>query len=135
MCGTPIRIIRLKMGENMSKENIEVSKIMNRLHDLQQNQLKNSKAMDKLDYSERDFFELNKQGTRILDSLYKTWETDTELIHVINDNRIELQHYKKRIINEIEQNREMLIKEKKRLYNQEEDLYTLKRTIIQEEKE
>lgn len=119
----------------MSKENVEVSKIMNRLHDLQQHQLKNSQAMDKLDYSEQDFFELNKQGTRMLDSLYRTWKADNELIHMINDNRVEIQYYRRRIINEIEQKREKLIEEKKRLYNQEEDLYILKRTIIQEEKE
>lgn len=42
------------MGENMPKENAEVSKLMNRLHDLQQKQLKNSQKMDELDCSEQD---------------------------------------------------------------------------------
>lgn len=123
------------MGENMPKENAEVSKLMNRLHDLQQKQLKNSQKMDELDCSEQDFFEVDKRGIRMLDRLYNTWKADNELGQMIHDNRVEIQHYNRRIINEIEQKREKLIEEKIRMYNQEEDLYTLKRTILQEEKE
>ena len=119
----------------MPKENAEVSKLMNRLHDLQQKQLKNSQKMDELDCSEQDFFEVDKRGIRMLDRLYNTWKADNELSQMINDNRVEIQHYNRRIINEIEQKREKLIEEKIRMYNQEEDLYTLKRTILQEEKE
>lgn len=123
------------MGEAMPKENAEVSKIMSRLYDLQQRQLKNSQAMDELNCSEQEFFELDKQGRRMLERLYNTWKADNELIQMINDNRVEHQHYNKRIINEMEQKKEKLIEERIRLYNQEEDLYMLKRSILQEEKE
>jgi erythromycin esterase-like protein len=122
------------MGENMSNENIEVSKIMTRLQDVQKNQLKNSQAMYELDCSEQDFLEFNRQDIRMLNSLYNTWKADNEMNHMINDNRIKLQHCKRKIINEMEQKREKLIADKKRLYKQEEDLYTLKRAIIQEGK-
>lgn len=82
---------------------------------------------------EEHFFEIHKRGDRLFTRLYDVWHEDEELMDIIEQDRIELMTNKRKIINDLREKKNEMLKEKRELSYAEEELYDLKRAIDREE--
>lgn len=111
----------------------KMNQLNNRLQHVQESQMQNKQALSEHEEMEQYFFELNQRGARLFDRLYDAWHEDEELKITIEQGRVELGQYERKITYDLENKKQELLNQKRELSLVEENLYEMKRLMEQEE--
>lgn len=91
----------------------KMNRIQTRLQAVQEKQTQIKRDLVQHEQLEEHFFEIHKRGDRLFTRLYDVWHKDEELMDIIEQDRIELMTNKRKIINDLREKKNELLKEKR----------------------
>lgn len=108
------------MNQDFEKQ---INQLNHKLRSLSEEQSQNQHAIQTQEQTEVDFYEWKGRSYRLFDRILETWHDDKELRQFFHNMRQDAGQIERKLIYELEDQKETLLKEKQNLSNLEDDLH------------
>ncbi len=117
----------------MRDKEYQVRQVNKELQHVEEKLHQNKWDLAKLEQMEQSLFELNRDSQRLFERLFFSWRGDLEFAREMEQDEAELQHQKRQVAGELETRKQEFLKVKQELYDLEDELHWLKRSLRREE--
>ncbi|MGG2093444.1 DUF3958 family protein [Bacillus sp. S13(2024)] len=112
----------------------KINELNRNLITISDKQSQNQRAIQKQEQTEADFYEWKGRSYRLFNRILETWHKDRELGQFFHHLRQDAGQIERKLTNELEDQKEALLKEKQNLSNLENDLHHQRQKLAQEVK-